>query len=136
MYVTIKAQKSSGCLHGHMQCLHQHTPLTEIFDLPPETLDALRSEYCRFNAHVVHSMYTGQTDSQIEAGIKDAEDSWPEHMHNSRMMSSPQNHERTKMDASNVWKKEAEKWTQDYLADDIVSLITVFKAASLPPFER
>ena len=131
IYVTIEAQKSTGCLHGHMQCfvqcLHQHTPLTEIFELPPDRLDALRQEYCRYNAHVVHSIYTGQTDSQIESGIKDAEDSWPEHMHNPRMMSIPQYQTRraparAKMGASNAWTKEADKWTQDYLADDIVSL--------------
>ena len=131
VYVTIEAQKSTGSLHGHMQCfvqcLHQHTPLTEIFALPMEKLRALRRDYCRYNAHVAHSIYSGQTESEIEAGIQDAEASWPEHSQNQTMLSVPRYQtERTAIpttkDEWNTFRLEAEQWTKAYLTDDVVRL--------------
>ena len=93
VYVTIEAQKSTGSLHGHMQCflqcLHQHTPLTEIFSMSTQQLDELRREYCAFQAHVGHSVYSGQTPSEMEAGIAAAEATWPEHEMDTCMTSCP-----------------------------------------------
>ena len=44
-YISVEAQKSTGSLHAHcqvfVQCMHQHTPLTEIFQLVEDRLDAL-----------------------------------------------------------------------------------------------
>ena len=54
-YISIEAQKSTGSLHAHcqvfVQCLHQHTPLTEIFQLVESRLDILRAAYLKYNAH-------------------------------------------------------------------------------------
>ena len=138
VYVTIEAQKSSGSLHGHMQCfvqcLHQHTPLTEIFNLPAERLDTLREDYCQYNAHVAHSVYSGQTESEIDAGIRNAEASWPEHLLNDTMTRTPSYQTRRGPKPSttdtaeqlpktnSASKLEAEHWTAEYLQNDVVTL--------------
>lgn len=92
-YVSIEAQKSSGSLHGHMQCfvqcLHQHTPLLEIFDFSPERLTELRREYCAYNSHVAHSTYSGRTPAATEAAVAAAEATWPEHASDRTMTSIP-----------------------------------------------
>ena len=93
VYMSVEAQKSTGSLHAHcqvfVQCLHQHTPLTEIFQLLETRLDALRTAYLRYNAHVVHTTYSGQTDEDIEAGIAAAERTWPEHAADTTMTAYP-----------------------------------------------
>ena len=92
-YIRVEAQKSTGSLHAHcqvfVQCMHQHTPLTEIFQLVEERLDVLRAEYLQYNAHVVHSIYSGQSKEAIEAGIAAAESTWPEHAMDKTMITYP-----------------------------------------------
>ena len=48
VYGSIEAQKSAGSLHLHVQvfvqCLHQHTPLHELAQLPKEVLGRLVEE--------------------------------------------------------------------------------------------
>ena len=124
VYVTIEAQKSTGSLHGHMQCflqcLHQHTPLTEIFDMSASQLEELRREYCNFQAHVGHSVYSGQTPSAVEAGIAAAEASWPEHALDTCMTSCPDYQRRSATSAMDT--EEALQWQREYLEEDVVKL--------------
>ena len=124
VYVTIEAQKSTGSLHGHLQCflqcLHQHTPLTEIFDMCALQLDELRRDYCQFQAHVGHSVYSGQTPEEIETGIEAAEASWPEHALDTCMTKYPDYQRRrasTRRD-----EEEAMQWQREYLEEDVVRL--------------
>ena len=122
-YISIEAQKSTGSLHAHcqvfVQCLHQHTPLAEIFQLVESRLDFLRKAYRQYNTHVVHMTYSGQTDEQIEEGIRAAEHTWPEHSMDSTMTDCPK-YLRARALARDA--KEAEQWTQMYLANDVVTL--------------
>jgi hypothetical protein len=124
MYVTIEAQKSTGSLHGHIQCfvqcLHQHTPLTEIFQLPQWRLEALRQEYCKYQAHVAHAEYSGQQEQGIREGIAAAESTWPEHAHDAVMAELPAYQTRRAQTATDL--AEAEVWRQEYLERDVVTL--------------
>ena len=124
IYVTIEAQKSTGSLHGHLQCfvqcLHQHTPLTEIFQLPHWRLEALRQEYCKYQAHVAHAVYSGQGKDSIREGIEGAESTWPEHAEDAHMTTIPGYQQRRAQGARDL--TEAEQWGQDYLEHDVVKL--------------
>ena len=124
IYVTIEAQKSTGSLHGHIQCfvqcLHQHTPLTEIFQLPHWRLEALRQEYCKYQAHVAHAVYSGQGKDSIREGIEGAESTWPEHAEDAHMTTIPGYQQRRAQGARDL--TEAEQWGQDYLEHDVVKL--------------
>ena len=122
-YISIEAQKSTGSLHAHcqvfVQCLHQHTPLAEIFQLVESRLDALRAAYLRYNAHVVHMTYSGQTDEQISVGIHAAEQSWPEHAMD-RTMTECSDYLRARALRRDVG--EATQWAREYLENDVVRL--------------
>eukprot|EP00435_Cladocopium_sp_Y103_P058343 s631_g20.t1 len=124
LYVTIEAQKSTGSLHGHMQCflqcLHQHTPLTEIFEMSSPQLEQLRREYCRFQAHAGHSVYSGQMPNEIEAGIAAAEATWPEHALDTHMTRCPEYQRRSAAKAFDT--EEAVQWQREYLEEDVVKL--------------
>ena len=124
VYVTIEAQKSSGSLHGHIQCfiqcLHQHTPLTEIFQLPFQRLEALRAEYCRYTAHVAHSVYAGQSPTDVNKHIAEAESTWPTHEYDVAMMETPRYQYRRAPNPSD--EAEASAWTKQYLEEDVVRL--------------
>ena len=124
IYVTIEAQKSTGSLHGHMQCfvqcLHQHTPLTEIFQLPQWRLEALREEYCKYQAHVAHAEYSGQEEAGIREGIAAAESTWPEHTQDAVMAALPAYQTRRAQTTKDL--AEAEIWRQEYLECDVVAL--------------
>ena len=92
-YITIEAQKSTGSLHAHgqcfVQCLHQHTPLQEIFSLAETRLQSLREDYLEYVSHVTHSVYEGQNPNQIAAGIAAAEAQWPDYKTDTIMTSFP-----------------------------------------------
>ena len=122
-YISIEAQKSTGSLHAHcqvfVQCLHQHTPLAEIFQMVESRLDILREAYLQYNAHVVHMTYSGQTDEQIAHGIAAAEHTWPEHAMDSAMTECPK-YLRARAAARDA--NEADQWARTYLEDDVVTL--------------
>ena len=122
-YISIEAQKSTGSLHAHcqvfVQCLHQHTPLTEIFQLVESRLDSLRSAYLQYNTHVVHMTYAGQTEEQTVDGIDAAEHTWPEHAMDSTMTACPE-YLRARAPTRDV--SEAEQWARAYLEHDVVAL--------------
>ena len=124
MYVTIEAQKSSGSLHGHIQCfvqcVHQHTPLTEIFLFAQHRLNELRRDYGQYQGHVAHSVYTGQTETQMAAGIAAAEETWPEHASAGVLIRCPAYQQFRALKPACA--EEAAKWQKMYLEDDVVQL--------------
>ena len=77
----IEAQKSGGCLHGHAQvhaqCLHQHTPLTEVMIVLALDKAQLVGEYLRYKAHVYRQVYA-DTDAWAQRREATAE-AWPEY---------------------------------------------------------
>ena len=124
VYISVEAQKSTGSLHAHcqvfVQCLHQHTPLTEIFQMVEARLDTLRAAYLRYNAHVVHTTYSGQTDEDIEAGIAEAERTWPEHAEDKTMTAYPHYQRARATEPRDM--TEAVEWEKTYLQTDVVAL--------------
>ena len=87
-------------------------------------LEELRREYCNFQAHVGHSVYSLQTPSAVEAGIAAAEASWPEHALDTCMTSCPDYQRRSATSAMDT--EEALQWQREYLEEDVV-----FEAAPL-----
>ena len=127
-YITIEAQKSTGSLHAHgqcfVQCLHQHTPLQEIFSMAEERLATLRAEYLEYVSHVSHSVYKGQTPEEMEAGVAAAEAAWPEYQLDTVMTSFPAYQSARARPDVNIdqQEKEAKDWATTYLCDDVVKL--------------
>ena len=125
-YVTIEAQKSSGSLRAHcqcfVQCLHQHTPLEEIFACGAERLTYLRSSYLRYSRHVMYGVYAGHSREDVEAKIAAAEATWPEHRDEIRMVQFPTYQGRRARDTAGTAKEEAEAWAKTYLEDDVAGL--------------
>ena len=123
-YVTIEAQKSTGSLHGHMQCfvqcVHQHTPLLEIFGLSAERLADLRREWCLYQSHVAQGVYSGQSQAAAEAAVTAAEATWPEHAKDTVMTSVPRYQWCTASKQQDA--AEARQWQQEYLEEDVVKL--------------
>ena len=127
-YVTIEAQKSTGSLHAHgqcfVQCLHQHTPLQEIFSMAEDRLQSLRAAYLEYVSHVSHSVYKGQGPEEIAARVADAEAEWPEYKMDRVMTSFPEyqgargKHDGTAEDEA----AEAKDWATRYLCEDVVQL--------------
>ena len=79
VYGSIEAQKSAGSLHLHaqvfVQCLHQHTPLYEIFRIQESTMKTIVNEYKAYKAAVSSQVYA---DLKSWEGRKDAvEKAWP-----------------------------------------------------------
>eukprot|EP00438_Fugacium_kawagutii_P033974 Skav228932 [mRNA] locus=scaffold2181:248822:258688:+ [translate_table: standard] len=124
VYITIEAQKSTGSLHAHMQCflqcLHQHTPLTEIFALDEKKLAELRRDYCAYHAHVAHSTYSGQSPEAVAQGIAAAEAEWPEYANDSCMTQVP----RYQLQRAHAQRQSEEgiAWRRKYMEEDVVRL--------------
>ena len=62
VFISIEAQKSSGCLHAHcqlfVQCMHQHTPLGDIMArLYGSGARELVDGYLEYKRHVVRQEY-------------------------------------------------------------------------------
>ena len=125
-YVTIEAQKSSGSLHAHcqcfVQCLHQHTPLEEIFACGAERLTYLRASYLRYTGHVMYGVYAGHSREDVEAKIAAAEASWPEHRDEIRMVQFPAYQGRRARESTGTANEEAEAWAKTYLEEDVAGL--------------
>ena len=90
-YLSIEAQKSGGSLHGHAQlhtqCLHQHTPLTEVLKVLARDKAHLVSDYLRYKSHVCRQVYAG---IDAWAQRKQAtEDAWPEYKDSVELVSKP-----------------------------------------------
>ena len=124
VYISLEAQKSTGSKHGHAQvfveCLHQHTPLEEIFALKKEQLDTLRAVYEKYQAHVCHATYAGQSDSHMKPCIERVEANWPEHEHDT-VMTDLAAYQLQQPQLENI-HEEARRWRQHYLEEDVVAL--------------
>ena len=90
-YTSIEAQKSTGSLHAHsqlfVQCLHQHTPLTEVLARIKQVggRDIVEG-YLRYKTHVCRQVYDPPpTDAELEEVEKD----WPEYEHSSNLTTHP-----------------------------------------------
>ena len=103
-----------------VQCVHQHTPLLEIFELSAERLADLRREYCLYQSHVAHSVYSGQSQAAAEAAVTAAEATWPERAKDTVMTSVPRYQWRTASKQQDA--AEARHWQQEYLEEDVVKL--------------
>eukprot|EP00438_Fugacium_kawagutii_P008899 Skav215707 [mRNA] locus=scaffold2573:242958:252224:+ [translate_table: standard] len=125
-YVTIEAQKSSGSLHAHcqcfVQCLHQHTPLQEVFDVAEKRLEELRSGYLAYSGHVMHGVYEGHAQEEVAAKIAEAEASWPEHKNEQAMIECPEYQRRRALPTDGPDATEAMAWAMEYLTGDVARL--------------
>jgi len=70
-FTSVEAQKSTGSLHAHsllwLQCLHQHTPLAEIFVNTSHATKELLDKYLKHKEHVSRQVYaTVPSEQQIE----------------------------------------------------------------------
>ena len=56
VFISVDAQKSKGSLHGHgqywVQCMHQHTPLSEVLRRLKDDGGAIVELYLRYKAYV------------------------------------------------------------------------------------
>ena len=89
--ISIEAQKSSGGLHAHaqvhMQCLHQHTPLLDIFEKIENGDTQLVKEMLAYKAHVSKQQYDdlpGWITRQARI-----EEAWPEYKRDVCLLSKP-----------------------------------------------
>ena len=65
IFISIEAQKSSGGLHAHgqlhVQCMHQHRPLTEILGALSASANSathsISKEYLAYKSHVCRQWY-------------------------------------------------------------------------------
>ena len=127
-YVTIEAQKSTKSLHAHgqcfVQCLHQHTPLQEIFSLAEDRLQILRAAYLEYVSHVSHSVYKGQGAEEMARGIADAEAAWPEYQMDTAMTAFPEYLGARSRHGGTAEEEEEEAmdWARRYLCEDVVQL--------------
>ena len=81
-YTSIEAQKSRGSLHAHtqlfVQCLHQHTPLVEIFArIRSVGGGEIVDKYLRYKAHVCRQEYASVAN--IDSRLEVLEKEWPEY---------------------------------------------------------
>jgi len=81
-YTSIEAQKSRGSLHAHtqlfVQCLHQHTPLVEIFaQIRSAGGGEIVNKYLRYKAHVCRQEYASVAN--IDSRLEVLEKEWPEY---------------------------------------------------------
>eukprot|EP00959_Pyramimonas_sp_CCMP1952_P176136 3680574-Pyramimonas_sp.AAC.1 len=85
-YVSIEAQKSTGALHAHcqvfIQCLHQHTPLEEVFEIVRDDVESrgkqIVEDYLKYKSRVRRQVYSKQmTPEEITGKLDEAEKSWP-----------------------------------------------------------
>ena len=79
-YTSTEAQKYTGSLHAHsqlfVQCLHQHTPLQEVFRIIEESADDICREYKDYAAAVAKATYT--TPEHVDERLWEKEKMWPE----------------------------------------------------------
>ena len=91
VYASIEAQKSAGALHAHMQvfvqCLHQHTPLQDIFVLPEQRLQALTRAYLHCKSMTCREVYADAQSWQERQ--ERTENEWPEYADTWDDMSTP-----------------------------------------------
>ncbi len=88
---SIESQKSTGALHGHsqlhVQCLHQHTPLRDIFHQITKGNTTIVQDYLRYKSHVCRKEYADPTEWKKRQCQR--EDDWPEYTKSLELVSVP-----------------------------------------------
>ena len=90
-YTSVEAQKSIGALHAHsqlfVQCLHQHTPLHEVFKIIETQHPELVQHFCKYKAYVSRQVYC--EPKQVQVDLEVIENDWPEYADYSNLMERP-----------------------------------------------
>ncbi|CAE8714602.1 unnamed protein product [Polarella glacialis] len=123
--MSIEAQKTSGCLHGHaqvfVQCLHQHTPLLEIFERMQEGNAELLQEYLRYKQHVCRQTYARR--DQWEARQEATEKAWPAYESSTALITVPAYLLSNAMaEPRHDSASESHDWVRHYLAEHVQRL--------------
>ena len=115
-FTSIEAQKSTGSLHAHsllwLQCLHQHTPLAEIFVHTSHATKELLDKYLTHKQHVSRQVYASVPNEQQ---IEQMEASWPEYKGTEAIIRHPAYLSARASDAHG----DATEWVKEYIEKDV-----------------
>ena len=125
IYTSIEAQKSTGSLHAHSQvfveCLHQHTPLSEVMCLVQprarETIDGYR----RYKAHVCRQVYA-DTSADMEKELAKIEGAWPRYEEATLLLKTPDYQKRNTGKTAKPERDDDQEWLRCYLGGDVQEL--------------
>ena len=116
VYTSIETQKSTGSCHAHsqvwVQCVHQHTPLSQLFAVAHDDTKHLISRYLRYKSHVSRQVYATVPS---DADIRTMENDWPEQRDATRIMCRPSY---LAMRSTDVHGDPA-SWLRSYLHNDV-----------------
>ena len=91
-YTCIECQKSTGSLHAHsqvfIQCLHQHTPLSDVLKKMKGAAATEINKYLKYKAHVCRQVYANAELANERLLEKEA--SWPEYQDSCALISRPE----------------------------------------------
>ena len=91
IFISIEAQKSAGGLHAHgqlhIQCIHQHKPLSEILTELAGPKAYLVQEYLRYKEHVCRQWYEDLDGWKARKSAR--EEAWPEYKSSLELVSKP-----------------------------------------------
>ena len=129
-FVSIEAQKSTGSLHAHcqvfIQCLHQHTPLEEVFEVVRDDVQGrgkkIVEDYLEYKGRVCRQVYSQQMAAEdINRRLEDAEKSWPEFKAESGLFCRPAFQTRTLHPQATETEAEVDAvaWEKAYLDEDV-----------------
>ena len=129
-FVSIEAQKSIGSLHAHcqvfIQCLHQHTPLQEVFEIIRDDVNdrgkQVMKEYLEYKERVCRQVYSERMDADvIDKNLDEAEKSWPEFKTEGGLLCRPTFQTRTLNKAATQMeaRQDADVWETNYLHKDV-----------------
>ena len=90
-FTSIEARKTAGSLHAHsqlhVQCLHQNTPLREIFNSVIPNNETLVQKYLDYKSHVCREVYADP--EAWSARQEETEAAWPEYENAIDIVTSP-----------------------------------------------
>ena len=116
IYISIEAQKSAGSLHAHgqlhVECLHQHTPLTEIMEKIKGGKDSVVAGYLKYKQHVCREEY--EDLAAWGARRLPTESAWPEYSDSVELVSK-----RGYLRSSTMEPKE---WRDQYLKQHVQAI--------------
>jgi len=124
IYTSIEAQKSTGSLHAHsqvfVQCLHQHTPLVELFASRSGRDKELAEAYLRYKAHVCRQQYA-DVNKCTEAAFEEIESQWPRYESKTLLVERPEYQKRARGALYSQIQCD-EEWLREYLESDVQKL--------------
>ena len=125
-YGCIEAQKSGGALHAHIQlfiqCLHQHTPLSEVLAQLRSTGSSEIDRYLRYKEHVCRQVYANAQKANDELPSKEQE--WPQYADSRILVSRPAylTQRSCKEDPLEKRVLEGRTWMQSHLVEHVEQL--------------